>query len=114
MRAEGVVTIGGVVQRRGGIGVPRDLVSDGGEWPLGPFSEDLGVPVRDAAVFAADLSVRLAAAVDGRAVASVARDADVARSTIYDLRSGATWPDVVTVFKLEGALGVPLWLRPGP
>jgi len=93
--------------------VPRDLVQAGAQWPAGPFSEDLAAPVRDAAVFAAALSGRLDAALEGRSVADVAREADVARSTVYDLRSGTTWPDVVTVFKLEGALGVLLWVRPG-
>lgn len=110
---DGLVTIGAVVQRRGGIGVPRDLVQAGAQWPEGPFSGDLSDPVRGAVEFAAELSSRLDAAMDGKAVAAVAREADVARTTIYDLRSGATWPDVVTVFKLEGALGVMLWLRPG-
>jgi DNA-binding phage protein len=47
--------------------------------------------------------------VRGRNISSIARDADVARSTIYDIISGESWPDLVSVFKLQTALGVRLW-----
>ena len=102
-----------MTQRRGEKGSPRDLV-EGGAWPDAPARADLPAPVRRAVAFAAEVSRRLDAGLEGRSVASVARDADVARSTVYDVRSGATWPDVVTAFKVEDALGIQLWGRPEP
>lgn len=103
-----------MTQRRGSIGQPKDLVE--GSWPDGEPRSDLAVPLQRAVAFSAALSRRLTGALAGRNLAAVAREADVARSTIYDVRSGATWPDVVSVFKFEEVLGVHLWARgnPGP
>ncbi|HEV2890299.1 MAG TPA: helix-turn-helix transcriptional regulator [Frankiaceae bacterium] len=41
--------------------------------------------------------------------AQVAREADLARSTLNDIVAGRQWPDVVTVAKLEHVLEVRLW-----
>lgn len=59
--------------------------------------------------YAAEISRRLRSALDGRVQAQVARDADLARSTLNDIVAGRQWPDVVTVAKLEHVLGVRLW-----
>ncbi|MEU6070616.1 helix-turn-helix transcriptional regulator [Streptomyces sp. NPDC047082] len=51
-------------------------------------------------------------ALDGSAELSLrALDAqsDVGRQTIGDLLAGAGWPDVLTVCRLERALGLALW-----
>lgn len=74
--------------------------------------EDCEEHLRIAVAFAAEVSTRLDAALADRSVADVAREADVARSTVYDLRSGATWPDLLSVIKLELALDTILWVRP--
>lgn len=54
------------------------------------------------------ISIRLAGAMDGRAVTEVAESADLARSTIYDLIGGRTWPDLISLGKLEVALDIEL------
>lgn len=62
-----------------------------------------------AARYALDLSRRLRDATEGRALAVVAEDADIARSTLYDLLQGRTWADLQTLAKLEVTLGSRLW-----
>jgi hypothetical protein len=42
-------------------------------------------------------------------MSAVARDADVGRQTLYDVLRGTTWPDVVTIVRLQDALEVVLW-----
>jgi hypothetical protein len=104
-------TLTAVTQRRNSSGAPRDAVGDGGSWPDDPMPG--GAPAGDgsaaACVAAAKIAERLQIALEGRTVAGVAREADVARSTIYDILAGNTWPDIVTLFKLEKSLKVRLW-----
>jgi len=88
--------------RRSTVRPPRDYVS--GEWPY-------GLPVADAPralQHARAISLRLVEALEGRNVSEVAQQADLARSTLYDLAQGRTWPDLISLGKLEDALGVPL------
>jgi transcriptional regulator with XRE-family HTH domain len=54
------------------------------------------------------ISLRLAAALEGRSVTDVAEQADLARSTLYDLAGGRTWPDLISLGKLESALDIEL------
>lgn len=64
--------------------------------------------------WAAEFSRRLAGALSGRSKSAVAEEADLARSTIYDLLSGETWPDLVTIGVLEDVLDaelLPRWPR---
>lgn len=98
----GVATLGCVTRRRLASGAPRDWVD--GDWPAG---EPLpGAP--RALAHARLISVRLTYALAGRNVSAVAEEADLARSTIYDLVGGRTWGDIVSLGKLEEALGVTL------
>jgi hypothetical protein len=46
---------------------------------------------------------------NGTTISRAAADAGLARSTIYDLLAGTTWPDVVSLAELEAALGARLW-----
>jgi len=62
-----------------------------------------------AARYAFELSKRLWEATEGRALAVVAEEADIARSTLYDLLQGRTWADLQTLAKLEMTLGSRLW-----
>lgn len=71
-------------------------------WPACP-SED------HAAEIARQFAQNLAAAVGGRSVRSVARDADVDEGTLRRILSGATWPDLRTIALLEQALGGQLY-----
>ncbi|KRF45101.1 hypothetical protein ASH01_14355 [Terrabacter sp. Soil811] len=48
-------------------------------------------------------------ALEGQVRARVAHDAGIERSTLYDILAGNTWPDMVTLAKLEQCLNVTLW-----
>lgn len=62
-----------------------------------------------AVFWAAEISRRLGAALVGRSKAAVAKEAGIARSTLYDVLGGETWPDLATIVGLEEVLGVTLW-----
>jgi predicted transcriptional regulator len=99
-----------VTQRRNPSGGPRELLADDGIWPDNPKTPPgLAVGIANACVAAAKIASRLERSVQGRNISSIARDADVARSTVYDVIRGDSWPDVITVFKLQETLGVRLW-----
>lgn len=59
--------------------------------------------------YAAEISRRLIAALEGQLQKDVAEAADLARSTLNDIVTGRQWPDVVTVAKLEHMLKTRLW-----
>lgn len=91
-----------MTRRRSAVGPPATYVT--GTWPHGqPVA---GAP--RALEHARSVAIRLAEAVDGRSVTEVAEASNLARSTIYDLINGKTWPDLVSLGQLEEALGVPL------
>lgn len=98
-----------MTHRRGVRGAPRDYLAAGAAWPDRSVPAGESAAITRSVAIAATVSERLRDALGGRSVAGVARDADVSRSTIYDLLSGGTWPDLVTVTKLEDALDVDLW-----
>lgn len=93
-----------VPQRRGLEGPPSQFLADG-QWPDGPL--DAEAPV--VAHYAAEISRRLLAALEGHEQKAVAEDADLARSTLNDIVTGRRWPDVVTIAKLEHFLKERLW-----
>lgn len=93
-----------VPQRRGLEGPPSQFLADG-KWPDG--SLDAEAPV--VAYYAAEISRRLRAALEGQLQKDVAESADLARSTLNDIVTGRQWPDVVTVAKLEHLLQKRLW-----
>ena len=76
-----------------------------GRWPDGKIHNNAPT----ATYWAAEIAKRLRIAVDGSSKSDVAAEAEIARSTLYDLLNGEAWPDVVTVVKLQDALGVELW-----
>lgn len=84
------------------MGPPRAYVTP--TWPDG--SAVPGAP--RALEHARLISIRLSEALEGRSVTDVAEQADLARSTIYDLIGGRTWPDLISLGKLEAALNVEL------
>ena len=92
-----------MVRRRGVEGVPADHVV--GAFPDGEVPD--GAPA--AARYAVAVARALRTALRDRALAAVCRDAGLARSTVQDLLAGRTWPDLVTLAKLEEALDVRLW-----
>lgn len=90
-------------------GGPAAYLRASGRWPNGPLRKDSPT----AAYWAAEISRRLATALAGRSKTSVAEQVGMARSTLYDVLSGETWPDLVTIAALEEALEVELWPRWG-
>lgn len=90
-----------MVRRRGIDGPPVAYVVSG-QWP------DVTAATHEAQVVA-DIAAGLADALADRGLRDVARDADLAHTTIRDLLAGHAWPDVVTVARLERALGRRLW-----
>ena len=83
---------------------PRDWVVDG-QWPHGPFAAD----APDVVAHAAEVATALQQALTGRNKTQVAREADVERTTLYDILNGRSWIDTVTLAKLELYLDLPLW-----
>ena len=77
----------------------------GGTWPEGPLSSD----APPEAIVARAIAVGLSVALQERSVRHLAADADLAHTTIYDLLAGNTYGDVITIARLETALGVRLW-----
>lgn len=61
----------------------------------------------------AHIALRLSEELAGRGLRGLARSANVEHTTIGDLLVGAVWPDLVTVARLEAALGTQLWSRWG-
>lgn len=88
--------------RRTTVRPPRDYVR--GEWPQGAATADAPRALEHARA----ISLRLSEALEGRSISEVAQTADLARSTLYDLTQGRTWPDLISLGKLEDALGVAL------
>lgn len=104
---------GSGVPNRGGrvrAGGPRAYLTSKGSWPNGPIRKDSPV----ATAWAAEFSRRLGESLAGRSKSAVAEEAGLARSTIYDLLTGETWPDLVTISVLEDVLDtelLPRWPR---
>ena len=71
-----------------------------GTWPDGTFSQD----APDAVAYAVAIALALAAALKGRNKSEVAAAAGLERSTLYDILAGQTWPDTVTLARLEACL----------
>lgn len=88
-------------------GGPSGYLRASATWPNGALRKDAPV----AAYWAAEISRRLSAALAGRSKKAVAESVGMARTTLYDVLSGETWPDLVTIAALEEELDVELWPR---
>jgi DNA-binding phage protein len=84
---------------------PRTWITDAGEWPTGPFTDDAPPYV----VVTAAIVVGYRRAAGSRSLRSVAAAAGIDPTSLSRTLSGETVPDVHTVAVLEDALGVPLW-----
>jgi ribosome-binding protein aMBF1 (putative translation factor) len=85
-------------------GPPCDWIAEG-SWPDGTFRAD----APDAVAHAVAIAVALAAALEGRNKKEVAEKSEIKRSTLYDIMAGKTWPDTLTLAKLEKYLQTSLW-----
>ena len=84
--------------------MPRDWISQG-TWPDGPFTKDAPEDVAVAVAIARALDTAL----EGRNKSEIAKAANIERTTLYDILAGRSWPDTVTLAKLERELSQGLW-----
>ncbi|MFP3712573.1 helix-turn-helix domain-containing protein [Puerhibacterium sp. TATVAM-FAB25] len=91
-------------RRSGSYRTPREWVAEG-SWPDGSFADDSPTAV----AYAVEIARRLERSIGDRSKASLAREANIERSTLYDLLSGRSWPDAITIAQLEQALQARLW-----
>lgn len=89
---------------RGLAATPREYLATGA-WPDGALAADAPFEAHHVA----GMAQRLKAAIGERTLRSVARDANVSIGTLSSLMGGRTWGDVVTLVRLEHALGAVLW-----
>ena len=85
-------------------GPPRAHLRQPTQWPFGELAVD--VP---AARYAQRLAANLHHALNGGSYRSLERTSGVTHCTIAAVANGTTWPDLVTIAKLEWAIGHPLW-----
>ena len=99
---------------------PRDYLAPGATWPDGPLRP--GAPPE--AVLAWSLSRRFNAAYEVRkkpgtpveltqqhSLQGLAERAGLSKTTVHNFLKGKTWPDMLTVDRLERVLEVRLWNR---
>jgi transcriptional regulator with XRE-family HTH domain len=72
------------------------------EWPTVPSDDPVAEVARQ-------LAVNLRVAMGERSVREIARITEVDRATIGAVLNGKSWPDIVTLTKLERGLGQQLW-----
>ena len=86
---------------------PASFVTDGGEWPTGPFREDAGPYV----TVTAGLVQRLQSVMRERdlSLRAVAAPAGIDPTSLSRLITGKVVPDLATIANLEQALDVDLW-----
>ena len=78
---------------------PADLTES---WPDTPSLDPAGETARL-------LAITLRRSMGKASIRSVADTADLDEGTLRNVLSGARWPDLRTIARLEDALGVPLW-----
>lgn len=86
---------------------PADYAAEG-SWPQCSLEEDAPVWAH----YALDISSALEASLRDVNVSELQRTTGVARSTVRRIIDGETWPDFVTLARLEDALNVRLWPEP--
>lgn len=90
--------------RQPGYRVPCDWLAEG-DWPTGEFERDAPEDVAVAVAIAKALQVAL----EGRNKTRIATAAGIERSTLYDILAGRSWPDMISLSKLERELDQGLW-----
>lgn len=82
---------------------PRNPPAEGlDDWPQGRAVEPDVEHVRR-------IAETLANEVEGRSIRSVAAQAGITHQALADLLAGRTWPEVITIARIERGLGVRLW-----
>jgi len=78
---------------------PRDHVTD---WPESPASDPVAEVARQ-------FAVNLRSAIGATSLRETGTSVGVDHSTILAILQGRSWPDLATIAKLEGGLGIDLW-----
>jgi len=86
---------------------PADYAAEG-SWPHCSLEAEAPVWAR----YALHISSALEASLRDVNVSELQRTTGVARSTVRRIIDGETWPDFVTLARLEDALNVRLWPEP--
>lgn len=101
---------GSAVPRRKDLaGPPKGFVVPGGTWPEGPFVEGAPPAIGVAAHISAQL--RVAIAESRQSMTQVAAGLQVARTTVYDILNGTTFPDITTIANAQRYFNQELWPR---
>lgn len=79
---------------------PAELAPE--PWPEQPSVDPVGEIARQ-------FVLQLRAALGGRSVRSVAREAGLDHATVVRVLAGQVWPDLATIARLELALDASLW-----
>ena len=90
--------------RSAAYGTPRQWLVHG-SWPTGVFRAD----TPEVVAYAVQLAITLDAALEGLNKSAVASSANLARNTLYDLLSGNSWADMISIARLEEVLQTELW-----
>ncbi|MEZ0579296.1 hypothetical protein [Nocardioides sp. MH1] len=81
-----------------------------GTWPDGEFQQDSP----DAVAYAVEIARALEAALEGKNKSAVASHARIERTVLYRILQGTSWPDTLSIAKLELALDTSLWPANAP
>ncbi len=84
---------------------PASYVASG-DWKLGRVAGPRLV------LYAQGFAVAVEAAIGGRTLREVARQAEISHTTLLAVLHGQRWPDMITIAKLEETFQRSLW--PGP
>ncbi len=84
---------------------PAEYLLAGESWPCGRLAK--AAPPE--AALAAGIASRMLEAMGGLSIRELARRSDVSPQTVSNLLAGRSWGDVVTLARIERALGVALW-----
>ncbi|GAB3868902.1 hypothetical protein GCM10028801_45500 [Nocardioides maradonensis] len=76
-----------------------------GSWPDGEFDED----APEAVAYAVEISKALERALQGKNKSAIATDARIERTVLYRILQGNSWPDTLSIAKLELSLAESLW-----
>jgi hypothetical protein len=88
-------------RRQGAKGSPKELA--GTDWPAARVEENSPV------WYAQEIARRLEEAIGSQSLREVGRLAELDHTTISAVVNGERWADLVTLAKLEAALGVRIW-----
>lgn len=90
------------------------FVAPNGSWPVGPWRRGINPADKLAVehVAAIAVAIRVGRAARYETQQQLADTAGVSVATVVRIENGRTWPDVLTVWRLLGTLGIKHWPPP--